>query len=167
MSVTTSLAIFAADLSASDIPDEVTARALALVTDFTGSILRAAHEADSTPSVLAMLERLGMNGDGPCTVFGLNRRYGAAAAALLNGTFGHSLDFDDTHADSSLHPSAPVVPAALAAAELTGASGADFLAAVVIGFEVCCRLGMALDPTSHYARAGGIYRSRRRPRAPT
>lgn len=152
MSVTTSLATFAADLRASDIPDEVTARALALVTDFTGSILRAAHEADSTPSVLAMLERLGMNGDGPCTVFGLNRRYGAAAAALLNGTFGHSLDFDDTHADSSLHPSAPVVPAALAAAELTGASGADFLAAVVIGFEVCCRLGMALDPTSHYAR---------------
>lgn len=152
MSVTTSLAIFAADLRASDIPDEVTARALALVTDFTGSILRAAHEADSTPSVLAMLERLGMSGDGPCTVFGLNRRYGAAAAALLNGTFGHSLDFDDTHADSSLHPSAPVVPAALAAAELTGASGADFLAAVVIGFEVCCRLGMALDPTSHYAR---------------
>lgn len=152
MSLTTTLAGFAAGLSTSEIPEEAVARALALVTDFTGSILRGAHEADSTPSVLAMLERLGMNGDGPCTVFGLNRRYGAAAAALLNGTFGHSLDFDDTHADSSLHPSAPVVPAALAAAELTGASGADFLAAVVVGFEVCCRLGMALDPTEHYAR---------------
>lgn len=152
MSVTTTLAGFAADLDTGGIPAEVTARALALSTDLTGSILRAAHEADSTPAVLAMLARLGMDGEGPCTVFGLNRRYGAAAAALLNGTLGHSLDFDDTHADSSLHPSAPVVPAALAAAELTGASGADFLAAVVVGFEVCCRLGMALDPTAHYAR---------------
>ena len=152
LSLTMTLAGFASGIDRREIPDEVMARALALVTDFTGSILRAAHEADSTPAVLAMVERLGMDGDGPCTVFGLNRRYGAAAAALLNGTFGHSLDFDDTHADSSLHPSAPVVPAALAAAELTGASGADFLAAVVIGFEVCCRLGMALDPTEHYAR---------------
>ena len=152
MSVTTTLAGFASGLDTNDIPAEVTARALALATDLTGSILRAAREADSTPAVLSMLERLGMGGDGPCTVFGLNRRYGAAAAALLNGVLGHSLDFDDTHADSSLHPSAPVVPAALAAAELTGASGADFLAAVVVGFEVCCRLGMALNPTAHYAR---------------
>lgn len=152
MSVTTTLAGFASGLATNAIPAEVTARALALSTDFTGSILRAAHEADSTPAVLAMLRRLGMDGDGPCTVFGLNRRYGAAAAALLNGTLGHSLDFDDTHSDSSLHPSAPVVPAALASAELTGASGADLLAAVVVGFEVCCRLGMALDPTAHYAR---------------
>ena len=152
MSVTSTLAGFASGLGTGDIPAEVTARALALATDLTGSILRAAHEADSTPAVLSMLERLGMDGDGPCTVFGLNRRYGAAAAALLNGVFGHSLDFDDTHADSSLHPSAPVVPAALAAAELAGASGADFLAAVVVGFEVCCRLGMALNPTAHYAR---------------
>ncbi|GGE19316.1 2-methylcitrate dehydratase PrpD [Gemmobacter megaterium] len=152
MTTTAVLARFAADLPGDAIPPDVTARALALLTDLAGSAVRAAQEADSTPSVLAMLGLLGMEGDGPCTVFGLNRRYGPAAAALLNGTFGHSLDFDDTHSDSSLHPSAPVVPAALAAAEMTGASGADLLAAVVVGFEVCCRLGMALDPAAHYAR---------------
>src|SRR5690606_37255072 len=53
---------------------------------------------------------------------------------------------------SSLHPSAPVVPAALAAAEMTGADGATTLAAIVAGYEICCRLGLALDPTAHYAR---------------
>ena len=152
MHLTRRLADFAAGTPTDALPPEVPERALALMTDLVGSIIRAANEADSTPSVLAMVDRLGLAGDGPCTVFGLSRRYGAAAAALLNGTFGHSLDFDDTHSDSSLHPSAPVVPAALAAAELTGASGADLLAAIVIGFEVCCRLGMALDPTAHYAR---------------
>ncbi|MFN4171161.1 MAG: MmgE/PrpD family protein [Pseudorhodobacter sp.] len=152
MTTTTTLADFAVATQTAAIPPEVTARAGALLSDLVGSAVRAAQEAESTPSVLAMLTHMGMDGPGPCTVFGLNRRYGPAAAALLNGTFGHSLDFDDTHSDSSLHPSAPVVPAALAAAEMTGASGADLLAAVVVGFEVCCRLGMALDPTAHYAR---------------
>jgi len=152
MNTTVRLAIFAVRTKTPAIPPEVATRALALFSDLVGSAVRAAQDSDSTPSVLAMLSAMGMDGPGPCTVFGLNRRYGPAAAALLNGTLGHSLDFDDTHADSSLHPSAPVVPAALAAAELTGASGADLLAAVVIGFETCCRLGMALDPTAHYAR---------------
>lgn len=152
MSVTKTLAHFATDTSSIDIPKQTKERALSLAIDLIGSGIRAAHEADSTPSILAMLARMGMDGAGECTVFGLNRRYAPAAATLLNGAFGHSLDFDDTHADSSLHPSAPVVPAAFAAAEMTGASGDDLLAAIVVGFEVCCRLGMALDPTSHYAR---------------
>lgn len=152
MSATQILAAFAAQTRTADLPSDVPARALALTTDLIGSAVRAANEADSSPAILAALARLGMDRGDECLVFGLNRRYPPAAAALLNGAFGHSLDFDDTHADSSLHPSAPVVPAALAAAELTGASGADFLAAVVIGFEVCCRLGLALDPAAHYAR---------------
>ena len=35
---------------------------------------------------------------------------------------------------------------------MVGASGRDVLTAIVAGYEVCCRLGNALDPTSHYAR---------------
>src|SRR6202000_692204 len=95
---------------------------------------------------------LGPDGKGEVTVFGDSKTWSPAVAALLNGTLGHSLDFDDTHADSSLHPSAPVVPAALAGGEMTGASGREVLTAIVAGYEVCCRLGNALDPTSHYAR---------------
>jgi 2-methylcitrate dehydratase PrpD len=150
--ITSRIAEFAVSIDFDTIPQDVSQRALALFIDFAGSVIRAAHDADSSPAILAMVERLGFAGEGPCTVFGLNRRYGAAAAALLNGAFGHSLDFDDTHADSSLHPSAPVIPAALAAAELTGASGKDLVAAIVAGYEVCCRLGVALNPASHYAR---------------
>lgn len=152
MSITATLARFATETPGDAIPAPVRARAADLMTDLAGSILRAAGDCDSSAVILRALDRLGLGGDGPCTVLGLPGRRGAAAAALLNGTFGHSLDFDDTHADSSLHPSAPVVPAALAAAELAGASGAEMVAAIVIGFEVCCRLGMALDPTAHYAR---------------
>ncbi|WP_295046159.1 MmgE/PrpD family protein [uncultured Paracoccus sp.] len=152
MVITRTLADFSTLTDTGAIPADVVGRAAALMTDFAGSVIRAASDSDSGPAILSMLDRLGLAGDGPCTVLGLSRRFGPGAAALLNGAFGHSLDFDDTHADSSLHPSAPVIPAALAAAEITDASGADLLAAIVVGFEVCCRIGMALDPTAHYAR---------------
>ncbi|MCU4186745.1 MmgE/PrpD family protein [Acidiferrimicrobium sp. IK] len=67
----------------------------------------------------------------------------AALAALVNGTLAHSLDYDDTHLPSVLHPSASVVPAALAAAEANGRGGRDLIAAIACGLEICVRLGMA------------------------
>ncbi len=68
-------------------------------------------------------------------------------AALYNGTLAHSLDFDDTHLPSVLHPSATVIPAMLAMAQAVGASGRDAICAAVIGYEVCVRTGMAAyDP---------------------
>src|SRR6476646_8859365 len=149
---TATLAAYVANLKFEDIPHEVLERAKVLTLDFLGSAIRARRDAESTPSLLKMLEALALDGSGESTVFGDSKTWTPAVAALLNGALGHSLDFDDTHADSSLHASAPVVPAAFAVGELTGASGRDVLTAIVAGYEVCCRLGNALDPTSHYAR---------------
>ncbi|MGJ4911345.1 MmgE/PrpD family protein [Bradyrhizobium sp. HKCCYLS2033] len=149
---TATLAAYVAELKYDDIPPEVLDRAKVLTLDFLGSAIRARREAESTPSVVNMLAALKLDAAGEATVFGDDRTWTPAVAALLNGTMGHSLDFDDTHADSSLHPSAPVVPAAFAVGEMVGASGREVLTAVVAGYEVCCRLGNALDPTSHYAR---------------
>ncbi|NPU65511.1 MmgE/PrpD family protein [Bradyrhizobium sp. 83012] len=149
---TATLAAYVAELKYDDIPPEVLDRAKVLTLDFLGSAIRARREAESTPSVINMLAALKLDAAGEATVFGDTRTWTPAVAALLNGTMGHSLDFDDTHADSSLHPSAPVVPAAFAIGEMVGASGREVLTAIVAGYEVCCRLGNALDPTSHYAR---------------
>src|SRR5262249_7915890 len=149
---TATLAGYVADLKFADIPPEVLERAKVLTLDFLGSAIRARSEAESTPSLLKMLEALRLDAKGESTVFGDSKTWTPAVAALLNGALGHSLDFDDTHADSSLHPSAPVVPAAFAVGEMVGASGRDVLTAIVAGYEVCCRLGNALDPTSHYAK---------------
>lgn len=150
--ITNELAAFAAGLTYDALPPEVPLRARDLTVDLVGSIIRAGAEADSTPALFAMAARLGLDGHGKSTVIGLNRRYTPATAALFNGMLGHSLDFDDTHSDSSAHPSAPVVPAAFAAAEMTGASGRDLLTAIVAGYEVMLRVANALDPTAHYAR---------------
>src|ERR1700739_940074 len=149
---TATLAAYIANLKFDDIPSEVRERAKVLTLDFLGSAIRARRDAGYTASLLQMLEALALDGRGESTVFGDAKTWTPAVAALLNGALGHSLDFDDTHADSSLHPSAPVVPAAFAGGEMVGASGREVLPAIVAGCEVCCRLGNALDPTSHYAR---------------
>src|SRR5213083_437464 len=149
---TETLAGYVANLKFEDIPPEVLERAKVLTLDFLGSAIRARRDAESTPSLLKMLEALALDGKGESTVFGDTKTWTPAIAALLNGALGHSLDFDDTLADSSLHPSAPVVPAAFAVGEMVGASGREVLTAIVAGYEVCCRLGNALDPTSHYKK---------------
>jgi len=88
---------------------------------------------------------------GPCTVLGTALRGSPANAALANGTAAHALDFDDMCFVSLAHPSAPLVPAALAAAEVSGAKGAALLDSYVVGFEIEGRLGRAMNPR-HYQR---------------
>jgi len=69
------------------------------------------------------------------------------AAAFANGVLAHSLDFDDTHLPSVLHPSASVIPTALAVAEATESSPECMIAAAAVGYEICVRSGMAAyDP---------------------
>ncbi len=75
---------------------------------------------------------------GPCAVVGTDIRTGPTMAALANGTLAHALDYDDMGGFG--HPSAVLLPAALAAGELVGASGRDLLTAYISGFEVACHL---------------------------
>jgi 2-methylcitrate dehydratase PrpD len=151
MGITSELSRFAADISLDKLPLEVTTRARFLVLDLVGNIVRARHDAESTASFLAATRAMGMAA-GNAGVFGDAARYTPAGAAFLNGALAHSLDFDDTHAAGSLHPGAPVIAAALAAGEMAGASGADVLAAIVAGYEVTCRIALALPAGEHYDR---------------
>ncbi len=149
--ITAELSGFAAGISYDGLPAEVVERTKMLVLDLVGIALRARHDAESTPALFAALEHLGLGG-GAARVIGEEAQFAPPAAALLNGALGHSLDFDDTHARASLHSSAPIVPAALAAGEMTGAHGREVIAAIVAGYEVQIRLGLALPPKDHYVR---------------
>ncbi|MDE0811966.1 MAG: MmgE/PrpD family protein [Alphaproteobacteria bacterium] len=149
--ITRIVADFVADLTYSDLPDDVIERTKLLIFDLTGVMIRARYDAESTPSLIAAVKRLGL-ASGACSVPGDSQGYAPSAAALINGTLAHSLDFDDTHAAASLHSSAPIVPAALAAAEMVSASGKDLITACVAGYEVQIRLALALNPKDHYDR---------------
>jgi 2-methylcitrate dehydratase PrpD len=84
---------------------------------------------------------------------------GAAAAALVNGTAGHALDWDDTQLATSAdrifglltHPTVPPLCAALALGERDHISGKRFLEAFLTGFEVECKIAEAIHP-SHYKK---------------
>lgn len=79
---------------------------------------------------------------GGASVVGEPRRVPAHAAALVNGVLAHGQDFDDTHTESVTHPSACIVPSALAVAESRGASGRDAILAMAAGFEAMIRLAL-------------------------
>ena len=149
--VTAELAAYSASLDFAALLPAVQERARFLVLDLAGNILRGRHDAESSPALLAAARALGLAA-GNAAVLGDSARYTPAGAALLNGALAHSLDFDDTHAAGTLHPGAPVIPAALAAAEMAGADGRTVLSAIVAGYEVTCRLALALPGGDHYDR---------------
>ena len=131
--ITRRLAEFVAGIAHENLPAEVCERARCVVLDHVGIALRARHEAALAPAMHAALEQLGQVG-GKATVIGDPHGYPPASAALFNGNLGHALDFDDTHAPGSIHSGAPIIPAALAAAQLSGADGKRVIAGVVAGF---------------------------------
>lgn len=118
--------------------------------DLIGSAVRARAESSTSDAVHRAVAALGC--EGASTAVGHGASFAPQYAALLNGCNFHALDFDDTHEHASLHPGAPVVAAALASAERIGASGARLVAAIVAGYDVAVRVGLALNPAAHYAR---------------
>ena len=82
---------------------------------------------------------------GPALVFGSGERVNALDAALINGTASHALDFDDCNNTLGGHPSAPILPALFALAEQAGASGREFIAAYVAGFETECKIALGVN----------------------
>src|SRR5262245_6608230 len=72
-----------------------------------------------------------------------------AGAALINGTAALVLEFDDSHLESALHSSSPVIAAALPVAHVRECPGRKFIAAVAIGNELTCRLGLVAPGKFH------------------
>jgi 2-methylcitrate dehydratase PrpD len=85
-------------------------------------------------------------GSAEATVLTTDIRTTAVNAALANGMFAHADETDDFEPVTKAHPGSHVVPAALAMAEREGRSGADLIAAVTLGYDVCCRFLLALGP---------------------
>lgn len=134
------LAEFAVATFRNGAPAEVRTSVRQRVLDVTGLQLAA---LDLPTSEGAVAFALSQAGPPEARVVGRPARISATGAAFANGVLAHSLDYDDTHLPSVLHPSASVVPAVMAAAELAGLSGPQILDAIAVGIEVTVRLGMA------------------------
>ena len=133
------LANYAARTTFDLLPSDVVASVKLRVLDILGICLAAAERglADGVCDLVAA-----EGGRPAATIVGRDFRASMAQAAFVNGTLAHSLDFDDTHLPSVLHPSASVIPAVLAVAEAQGSNGADAIAAAAVGIELTVRIGM-------------------------
>ncbi|HEY1480966.1 MAG TPA: MmgE/PrpD family protein [Gaiellales bacterium] len=143
MTVSREIASWAEGLTFEALPLEAVSAAKLHLLDTLGAGL-AAHARGVATAGRAVAPAIG--GTGPSTVIGSPIGFAPAAAALANGMLCHGLDFDDTHADSICHVGVVIVPAALAVAEASGASGRDLLVALVAGGEITTRVGSAAAP---------------------
>jgi len=92
---------------------------------------------------------------GKSSVIGRSERLDILGASFINAISANLLDYDDTHLDTIIHPSAPVAAPAFALAQARNLSGRDLLTAFILGVEVECRIGNAVSP-GHYARGWHI-----------
>ena len=139
------LADYAVKEQTSKLPANVWHHAKRAVIDWYAALRPGSLVAPATVLEQAMAEDL----DHGNARLASGRRATLRAAALINGAASHSVEFDDIYRDAGYHPGSPVISAALAAAQSTGASGETFLRGVIVGYETSTRIGEAIMP-SHY-----------------
>src|SRR5215468_694581 len=150
--LTRRLARFIVAARFADMPEAVRHEARRTLLNWVGCAVGGSQHETVTNAVAALAPFFGA---GQATLFGRPERMDVLHAALLNGISSHMLDFDDTHAQTTIHPAAPVAPAILALAEFRPVSGQDFIEALVVGVETECRIGKAVVP-AHYDRGWHI-----------
>lgn len=116
------------------------------VIDCFAALLAGGNDPPATLLARAFGDSIG---HGKALLYPSGRKAPLRLAALINATAAHTAEFDDIFRDAIYHPGAPTIPAALAAAQSRGADGMAFLRAVVVGYEISTRIGLALG-RPHY-----------------
>lgn len=147
MSETRRLAEFTVGLKFTDAPAEVIAAAKRLFIDWLGSAL-AGKESRQVAILEAYAAAMGPE-SGPSEILVSRKKTSPYFAALINAAASHVVEQDDVHNASVFHPGTVIFPPVLAAAQAEGSSGADFLLAVIAGYETGIRVGEFLG-RSHY-----------------
>ncbi|MGH9253082.1 MAG: MmgE/PrpD family protein [Vicinamibacterales bacterium] len=142
-SITRRLARYMVEARDRSLPPEVAQDARHRILDTLGAIVSGAR---MKPGEAAIRFVQGQGGTPEASVLTTNIRTSAINAALANGMFGHADETDDFEPVTKAHPGCAVVPAALAIAEREGGSGVEFVRAVALGYDLCCRFLMALGP---------------------
>ena len=142
------LARFASHLEYNHLPSQVREMAKACILDALG----AAFLGSLYPWGKIIAEYAAREGGKPESIIaGRGIKVSAGHAALANGTMAHGFEVDDVYIPAIHHPGSVVVPAALSVAERQGATGQEFLSAVVAGYEIMNRIGEAATE-SHLLR---------------
>jgi len=145
---------FARDLQWGDMPVDVQATTLRCVLDLCGCAI-----AGSRTHVVQIMNAYAREayGAGRATIIAASHTTTASGAALVNAFAASAFDIDDGYRPLKGHPGAVVFPAVLAAAEESGATGLDFLGALVAGYELAMRAGHVLHPLYDFYHGSGAW----------
>ena len=149
MNETRTLAEFVARLRYEDLPQAVVDQACRIIVDTVGCALSAWTEDPEKSRIALQIAKLYGSGNGATVIGAAGVKSQPAFAALANGILANAADNDDTHKRALLHTGSVVVPPSLALAETQGLTGRALILALVAGYEVAVRVGMAVMPT-HY-----------------
>lgn len=149
---TDKIADYIASFRYENIPWEVVQQAKMVILDTLGVTL-AARVKDTEISRLITEFVHSLDQKEESTLIGTTYTSTCLNAALANATMAHDIvELDEVHSKANTHTAAVIVPTALAVCEKEKKTGKDFIAAVVLGYDVECRLGVALDDMAMYAR---------------
>lgn len=137
-------AVFIYNLSYADLDKRTVESAKRCLLDFIGAALGGAN-LKAGRAALRFVEHL--PGRSEATVWSAGKKTSMLNAAFVNATMGSALDIDDGHRKAVGHPGGVVIPATLAVAEVTKASGTEFITALVCGYEVAIRAGNVYNLT--------------------
>lgn len=127
-----------------DLPAEAVTAAKRSLLDAVAVSLAASGIGEGCGPFIELAREAG--GRPEATVLGAGFRAPLAAAVLANGAMAHALDFEDALDGAPVHPNAASTPVALALAQtLPGVTGRDLIAALAVGCDLTCRLGLALQ----------------------
>lgn len=142
MTTLETLGRFAAGLKADELPPRLGEAVTRCLIDLLGAAC-AGHGSGAARMVRAVAGPL--FAAGPAWLWFSGRRLAAPGAALANAAAASAWDLDDGHRAAAGHPGAAIIPACLAAAQEAGASARELQAALVLGYEVACRVAAARD----------------------
>ncbi len=147
------IAAHIAGYPADDLPDTTIHAAKRALLDGLGVMLGASGVSDEPAPIIAYAEA---GGPGGASILGRGTTASASLAALANGAMSHALDFEDAFDPAPCHPNAALLPALLAVlqTEKRPVTGRELLAAIAVGCDLVCRLGLAL---TREMEAGGWY----------
>jgi 2-methylcitrate dehydratase PrpD len=145
MSLSRDFAAFVANLRYGDLPPAVVDRAKGVTLQALTSALLA-RDMPASRQALALMQEEEAGGGGAATVLCNGTRLTKAGAAFVNAEMILAGGKWDTFRMLT-HPGTAILPAALVAAETTGASGQNFLTAVAAAYEVMERMAAEFIPT--------------------
>lgn len=137
------LAAFVAGLRYDVLPAEVCDRAKLHLLDTLGCAIAFARDLPASDAVYRYGEQFPPNARDTATIVNYGRPTTMEIAALVNATFAHGFEMDDTDMPSVSHPGSVIIPAALAVAEAVGSTGEELVTAIVAGYEAMVRVGRA------------------------